>query len=186
MEKRIAQNSLALLLLLLSMAGCTLQKQPSVSSTPATPSEKVVLDADGFFVYEGGTAAPVHISIPGAIEDTENSVDTLDISLDLPEEFRYRIGSSTPAYTSTNQKNSHLPHLLVSMHFAYDKTLNSAVPMYFALDLNTESCIILFQSQPDCYFVASADSSKDHNELIEHFSDFIESYSPLIWMEETT
>lgn len=143
----------------------------------------LIIDTTGTFIHADGTTESVSFAIDGNIKDSPNDTDELNVNITLSDEFRYAMGRSYPHYISMNQKNNDFPDLMICPTYIYDKQLNSSKFSVFALDLETKCSIVLFGSAPDCYLVASEDSTKNYDQLLEHFADFIESYGPQIWKE---
>lgn len=134
-------------------------------------------DMNGTFVLSDGTTDAVNFTVDGYVYDNEDRIDVLDITLAFPDNFRYSVNTPDPSFVSMNQNCKDLPHLMICPTYVYDKQTNSSVWSYLAFDLEKEYVVLMIENAPNCYLVASVDPSVAHTELLEHFADFIESYS---------
>ena len=153
------------------------RKIPSEFSPEENGGKPLSWDLNGTFVLSGCTTDAVNFTVDGYVYDNEDRIDVLDITLAFPDNFRYTMSSSNLAFTSVNQKNNDLPHLMIFSTAVLDKQTYSYAFTYFAFDLEKKYIAVMFESTPDCYLVASADPSVAHTELLKHFADFMESYS---------
>lgn len=156
----------------------------SLSMIGCTPTHH--WDMNGIFVHADGTTEAVEVILDGEIKDTKNDLDELNLTIVLSDNFRYGItGADEPrSFISMNQKYNVLPHLMVCHGYAHDSQSNIAGILLFALDLEKEYSIFLFENAPHCYLVASKDGTVDHELLLDHFADFIEYYAPKFWIEK--
>ena len=160
-------------------------KPSDINSAPSqNASDTINVVANGTFVYQNGTTDPVSIYIFGTIDDTPDDLDDLDVTIDFPETFPYRFSSSINSSSSIIEKHNDLPHLLICGSYAYNKWTNSSEQIWFAFDLEENCYIFLFKNRRDCYLVASQDTCQTHEQLVEHFADFIEAYGPHIWKDK--
>ena len=150
---------------------------PSEMSPEENGGKPISWDLNGTFVLSDGTTDDVDFTINGYIYDNEDRIDVLDITIAFPDSFRYMISPSNLAFTSVNQSNNDLPHLMICSDAVFDNQTHSYAFTYFAFDLEKKYIAVMFESTPDCYLVASADSSADYSDLLEYFADFIESYA---------
>ena len=143
--------------------------------------EKVIWDMTGAFINADGTEEAITVSISGKIIEDENGYYTVYGHIDLPLGYPYMLGDTQGAMISMNQKNDHLSHLMLFNSYVYHAPSNMPVFMYFGLDLENESLIMLFENAPNCYLVASRDSSVGTQQLLAHFKDFIDSEAERFW-----
>lgn len=143
----------------------------------------ISLELLGAFIYDNGTVKGTNLSIAGSVHTMQD--ETLELAIDIkPEdEFQYLFNSQDFRFISDNQKNGDLPHLIICPCYTYNKQNNKSTTTFFALDLEMKAFIAVFRDMPNCYFVAVEGPSSDYNQLLEHFSDFTEVYSPLIWKD---
>ena len=151
-------------------------KNPAEPSPTENNGTAISWDMNGTFVLSDSTAEPVSFSIDGYINDTQDDLDELYITIEFPDNFRYLDTPPDPCYVSMNQKANDLPHLMICPTYIYDKQTNSAVWSYYAFDLENEYIVLMIENAPNCYLVASTDPSVAHTELLKHFADFRESY----------
>ena len=152
-------------------------KIPSELSPSENGGKPISWDLNGTFVLSDGTTDAVNFTVDGYAYDTQGRIDVLDIAFAFPDSFRYMLSPSSLAFTSVNQNNNDLPHLMIFSTAVFDKQTHSYAFTYFAFDLEKKYVAAMFESLPDCYLVASADPSADYNDLLEYFADFMESYA---------
>ncbi len=180
-------SSIVTLLLVCSMifplAGCSSVPESQTTATAGgdtTPEIQTPYPMNwqlhGAWILADGTTEAVSFTVNGHVYDTQDDIDSLDITIAFPDSFRYSANTPEPSYVSMNQKYNDLPHLMICPHFVYEKRTNSAVWSYFALDFEKQYMVMLVEGRPNCYLVASADPSVEHTALLKHFADFIESY----------
>lgn len=136
---------------------------------------------NGTFVYADGTAEEADISIIGDIYTAQNEEIKLNIDVTTCEEFSYLFSKPESHYSSFNQKNNDLPYLIICPTYTYNKQTNESTMTFFALDVEKEYFIALFEDMPNCYYVAAAKEDVTHEQLVTYFSDFVESYSAHVW-----
>lgn len=164
------------------LAGCvsTPETQTSATTTAAATDGIRTLNWQlyGTWISADGTTNSVPFSIDGYIQKTPDDLNELHIVIDLPDDFRYIIGTPTPSFISMNQKYNHFPHLMLFNGFTYDKHTNSSVWTSFALDLEKEYAAIMIENAPNryCYSVASTDPDADPKDLLAYFEDFFQSF----------
>lgn len=151
-------------------------KIPSELSPSENNGTAISWDMNGTFVRSHGSTDSVNFTVTGFIHDRQEGIDTLDITIAFPDNFRYLFNTPNPSFVSVNQKNNDLPHLIICPTYVYDKQTNSAVWTYFALDMEKQCIAVLFENMPHP-LVASADTSADYRQLLDHFADFMESYT---------
>lgn len=156
-----------------ALAGCDSVPETQPTTTVAEGIHALNWQLHGTWISADGTTESVPFSIWGYIQDTPDDLDALYITIDLPDDFRYSIGTPTPSFVSMNQKADYFPHLMIFHGFAYDKPANSSDSTQIALDLEKEYAVITFETAPDCYLVAATAPSVDHTELLRYFSDLI-------------
>lgn len=152
-------------------------KIPSDLSPEENGSTAISWDMNGTFVLSDGTTDAVNFTVDGYVYDSEDRIDVLDITIAFPDSFRYMISPSSLAFTSVNQNNNDLPHLMICSAAVFDNQTHSYAFTYFAFDLEKKYIAVMFESTPDCYLVASADSSADYSDLLKYFADFMEAYA---------
>lgn len=136
---------------------------------------------DGSFLNNNSNARKINLSIEGSINPLPNDHVDLDIDITPNDEFEYTFISHDLNFTSSNQKHNDLPHLLISPCYTYNKLKNESTVTYFALDLEKEYFIAIFDDMPNYYLVAAESLVSDYNHLLDYFSDFIDSYAPNLW-----
>lgn len=137
-------------------------------------------EMNGMFVRADGAVEEMNISVTGNIYTAENENVKLDIEIQGAE-FPYLFSKPDAGYSSSNQKNNDLPHLVICPTYAYNKQTNQSTRTFFTLSMEEEYFIVLFADMPDCYYVAATDENVTHEQLLEYFADYIDAYSEDIW-----
>lgn len=163
----------AMLMLLISMFGC--------SESLPTSNPGIYWEMTGTFVYANGTSLERAISITGNIYTAQNEENKLDIEIETGAEFLYLFNKPESHYSSSNQKNDDLSHLMICPTYTYNKQTNESTMTFFALDMEKEYFIALFADMPDCYYVAATNENITQEQLVTYFSEFIDAYSTDIW-----
>ena len=152
-----------------------------INATKQDTTITINMQTNGIWGYKDGIPKAAKLSIIGTIYDSAKDQDTLDVDIVFPSTFPYLFMTSNTGELSTNQKYSILPHLMICPTYVYDKSTNAHAFCYFALDLENNCCIFLFETSKDYYFVASQDGSMTYEQLLAHFSDFIDVFAPQVW-----
>lgn len=153
-----------------SIIGCSVR--PLTNDTT-----NVCMNMSGFAGNADGKIESVDIEIKGFFHDSHRESDELDITITLAEHYRYNIGETDSEFTSINQKYNDFPNLFICEGYALDRHGICNPRMVFALDMEKEYFIVLFDDSTKSYVVASQNSIIEHSMLVEHFADFIASYS---------
>lgn len=126
---------------------------------------------------DGTVSQTVDAAVNGIIVENEDGNDDLNISFTFSDDFHYLLDKPEPYFMSMNRKYNDLPHLMIAYSFGYNKQLKDSPRCVFALSMEEECFIILYEDAPGYYLVASTDPNADPQALLDYFSDFTESYS---------
>lgn len=160
--------------------------KPEIDSKPVTEITHIDWDMHGTFLNTDGTTRPVDFLVTGTITTTKEAPNhNLKLQIYLPDDFTYRMVCPTTGFSSWNQQN----HEMVDLYICQGNAVNKDAPptkttvfSYFALDVEMEYFVLMFQDAPGCYLVASTgDTSRQA--LLTYFQNFTQTYSSYIWRD---
>ena len=123
---------------------------------------------------DGEVMESMELSISGKMHMDESGVDTLDLTISLPDSFRYSFESNT-ALTLDYRKHLPLPYC-VAHNFTYDKVANDSVFSCFAICPEKEYAIFNWEEGSDLYLIAAKEPISDPQTILTYFKGFIEEY----------
>ena len=123
---------------------------------------------------DGEVMESMELSISGKIHMDESGVDTLDLNIHLPDNFRYSF-DDIPTLTSHSRKYFSLPYCVVQS-YTYDKVANDLVFSCFALCPEKEYAIFDWNDSNDYFLIASKEPLNDPQTILTYFKSFIEEY----------
>ena len=138
-------------------------------------AKKIDWKMQGAWVTAAGEVMEsMELSISGKITMDESGLDTLDLNIRLPDNFRYSF-DDLPTLTSHYRKFIPLPYC-VSHCIAYNKVDNYSLAAVFAICPEKKYAIFDFNDSNDFYLIASAAPLNEPQTILTYFKGFIEAY----------
>ena len=123
---------------------------------------------------DGEVLESMELAISWKITMDESGVDTLDLNIHIPDNFRYSF-DYIPTLTSHSRKYFSLPYCVVQS-YTYDKVANDSVFSCFAICPEKEYAIFDWNDSNGYFLIASNEPHNDPQEILTYFKGFIQEY----------
>ena len=123
----------------------------------------------GILMTAAGEAVEnVEFSVQGQIMDMADDMDTLDICGVFPDDFRFDLPATEPAYYSMAGKMLGTEYFVCD-GYSFDYTERHSTPCTFALSLEKETMVIYWQKE-NMYLVASQNADINTDDIISYYT----------------
>lgn len=121
---------------------------------------------------DGRIGETMVFTVAGTIRNNSDDNDKLVLNFALPNTFRYVYNTSSSDDISTMRQYANLPYY-ISLGYDYDKVTNSPVFRRYALNLEDEFMIMVWD-RDNYYMVASRDPNVDPRTILYSFQSFLD------------
>lgn len=138
-------------------------------------TQKIDWQMQGYLVTSDGTISEaLPISVTGKINDRNDGSSDLDLSFDLPEDFRNSI-LADEFHCPSNTMDVLSYYAFTG--FSRNKEDDGDILASIALDVDQKSVVILWSDAPGQYLVASANADTNPQQILAHFQAFLNTHS---------
>lgn len=166
---RIVVSAVTIIMLAMSLCACgDLASQNT--AVIDWEMDAMLLNADGSLVSE------CRISLSGAMSGKDEENRELELHIQFPETFQYRINNPDEAgYTYLAGASDNGYYWLSG--YSYDTGSNAAVRTEFAISPDREYAVFYFDDSTGRFLAASTDTNVDSDTILAYFHEFYEHYS---------